>query len=911
MRSQVRFLLAPRSAMANASLQQLASALVRRKTTLLVFALIAIPGTPYLAISGIPLLGKIEATLFCLIACTLLSQRKFVKDESTVRKSNTTHSQASQIILLTLISVKLITFFAFPLQNGFEACYKSLYNAEIGCEKSYNNPFFGNDDVNQIGDISRIEKSLNFRSTNKNVLAETGASNSNWNLPFANEYPRFADLWLDRLPFEANFAGVVDTEEGGFIPIEFNGEITVQTTNSSYRGTSYKEFRQIIIPVDVGRTNLRIEYRYTDDERTSIPDEKPNPKGPYAHLVIGEVVQRISQIDQELSISGWVVDSEQNRGVTSIELQTPMGEIVAYSKNMLRADVNSTFLVSPETLTGYQFRTPIPKGFEDNKYKIVVTRENGKQETISDVYVSRNGAIFKEAVVKERPSSRLLSSVDYIDVSFSRSIETLETERTVPPSSFWRIFFNLLDISQIVIGLALLLIAVLQNAQKVRRGLIFAGASVGWILTTSITENILNVDLHTLQLAGVVLCAGIYFIKNVNGLLVGLSISFSTLLFGGLMKTLRDQHGLGEAKWWGFQIFRTRDSDWFVYQGYARQIFKSGSLQGGENTFYFMPGMRYLVYISHLVFGENDVFIALLGGIGFPAALIALVLLMNRNISPQHQPIGIVMVVALSIYLAHGTIVDLSMYTAAEIPAWLLIVFGCGLVFRVDLNPQQQLFGLSLLGLAANLRPNYSVVIVWLFVVAIIATLIELKPTVDFFIRTTRMALVFSLTFFLSFFHNMWYGLERTVFTNIADPKQTDFPPRELFGFFSNSEIQKLVVKKFSQALQWDQFATNTQLFVVVVVVQLCWVIGVGNLLIFGKNRSITILFAATPLILLVSYMPFSYTWIPLRHFFMVFLVLIISYLVPAGIHNSARYRSLNEYNDADPIHSGQLTEGK
>ena len=173
------------------------------------------------------------------------------------------------------------------------------------------------------------------------------------------------------------------------------------------------------------------------------------------------------------------------------------------------------------------------------------------------------------------------------------------------------------------------------------------------------------------------------------------------------------------------------------------------------------------------------------------------------------------------------------------------------------------------------------------------------------------MGLVFSLTFFLSFFHNMWYGLERTVFTNIADPKQTDFPPHELFSFFSNSEIQKLVIKKIGQALQWDQFATNTQLFVVVVVVQLCWVIGVGNLLIFGKNRFITILFAATPLMLLVSYMPFSYTWIPLRHFFMVFLVLIISYLVPAGIQTSTRYRSLNEYTETVPIRRSQLIEEK
>jgi hypothetical protein len=202
--------------MARASLKQLASLRMDNKTHLLVFALIAIPGSPYLVLSGIPLLGKLEAALFCFVAIAIATQWMRTR-QTIITAPVSTRSQASKTILIVLISVKLISFFAFPLQSGFEACYKSLYNPESGCEKSYNNPFFRNDDVNQIGDISRVDKHINFRSTNNNKIAKTGTNSSNWNLPFANEYPRLADLWLTRIPFEVQFAGVIgsDSNQGG------------------------------------------------------------------------------------------------------------------------------------------------------------------------------------------------------------------------------------------------------------------------------------------------------------------------------------------------------------------------------------------------------------------------------------------------------------------------------------------------------------------------------------------------------------------------------------------------------------------------------------------------------------------------------------------------------------------------
>ncbi|MFM7258008.1 MAG: hypothetical protein ACKO1E_05385, partial [Acidimicrobiaceae bacterium] len=54
-----------------------------------------------------------------------------------------------------------------------------------------------------------------------------------------------------------------------------------------------------------------------------------------------------------------------------------------------------------------------------------------------------------------------------------------------------------------------------------------------------------------------------------------------------IISFIREFNGLESADWWGFQIFRGRDSDWLAYQGYAKTIFNTASLQGGEAVFWF------------------------------------------------------------------------------------------------------------------------------------------------------------------------------------------------------------------------------------------------------------------------------------------------------------------------------------
>jgi len=137
--------------------------------------------------------------------------------------------------------------------------------------------------------------------------------------------------------------------------------------------------------------------------------------------------------------------------------------------------------------------------------------------------------------------------------------------------------------------------------------------------------------------------------------------------------------GLGSAPWWGFPIWRGRDGYWFVYQGYARNIFVEQSLRGGEALFYFQPGTRYFVFIQHLLFGENDVLLAIL--------MIVSVLVAGEfvgrealKLSPKKSTfVGVaVFVSACFVLFSQFDLVGFAVNTASEYPTWILtiVVFG-------------------------------------------------------------------------------------------------------------------------------------------------------------------------------------------------------------------------------------------
>jgi hypothetical protein len=98
----------------------------------------------------------------------------------------------------------------------------------------------------------------------------------------------------------------------------------------------------------------------------------------------------------------------------------------------------------------------------------------------------------------------------------------------------------------------------------------------------------------------------------------------------------------------GVRPFDSGD-DGLVYDGYARAMLRQlvagdvvGALAGGENVFYFTPGMRYLRAAEHLIFGESY-----LGYLSLVLLLPFLVFAMFRRFLPLRWALALTLVFAV------------------------------------------------------------------------------------------------------------------------------------------------------------------------------------------------------------------------------------------------------------------------
>jgi hypothetical protein len=84
---------------------------------------------------------------------------------------------------------------------------------------------------------------------------------------------------------------------------------------------------------------------------------------------------------------------------------------------------------------------------------------------------------------------------------------------------------------------------------------------------------------------------------------------------------------------------------------------------------------------------------------------------------------------------------------------------------------------------------------------------------------------------------------------------------------FWNEEIRSLVVNKSLQVLGWREIGFAQPEATASVLLQLVWLFAVVKLLRTPKTNWFVLLFGLTPLLLLISQLPFLYTSMPSRHF--------------------------------------------
>ena len=710
----------------------------------LVLMLFGFPGSGRLTFDGLPFDSKIEFIFLVGIVTFGVAPKAVGHLKSWLFSLD---SQQLLIVfggLVFLVVIKLLTFVDSPLPSGFEVCYSSVYVPlpENECERSYDLPFVTTGE--DLTAISSVERYIDFGAIDDG----NNTANSNWRLPFLNDWGRFDPLWVTRLPFSADFAGTIDIETDSWIPIIFLGELNVRVDDQIISAKDYDGSANVLpVAVSKGRHKLVINYRFSDDGQITVPDIQPVYIGEYASLRVLEPVNDLNKV----------------------ELQEMLKPI---------AVAETTSLTS-------------------------------------------------------------------------------------------KLFFNVLNLSYFLI-FALLIFNLIK---KYLIYCFFCFLIFGWVFFISkLSQPIEAAGLSRSSLAiGMILGLGLWAILK--------KFPRYAWFYGGSIGLVQVGLQFTSSKWWNVPQFRQRDSDWFVHQGLARRIFTQMSLEGGESIFYFQPAMRYLIFIGHLVLGNNDVLLSiLLVTLFFSMLSIAMLRVLPQSRGSFFLPV--LSTASLVILFSEFTMASYVRNLTTELPTWISLLVFLYLVSAKIFSTWQVVSLGILAGLAMNFRPNQAPGWIYLMILATFGifyceSISELRKKLFWILAT--VTLLFGS---LSLIHNLYYGRSFVAFSSSGVLSQ-QYSWKILFKLFYDSESRDVVIDKLrfltmftTHPLARDKYWSYTNSFQ---MMHLCWILSLISALRTTKNYLLTGIYAVVPFAFLIPMVMFDASSYFPRHLVIVNMSFLFS----------------------------------
>ena len=845
-----------------------------RRTWILWFVLLAIPGSGHLRFDGLPFSSKSEFIVLCLSVCALFLSEFRNRCRSLLAWNNRQTKQWVNTVLFAAIVLKFFTFVLAPVSDGFESCYRSVYSPpkqEVKCEKSFEAPFLRTSDIHGLDGITRVEPTLNFGSS-RSGASSANAFETTWRLPFVNEYPRFDAPWLDRLAFTAKFASFVNANSDSFIPIQFVGEISVSVNGRLTSSTSYEKSSVIFIPIEKGTHKFRIDYKFADLDVSEIPDRQPSIRGPWAQLFVGKPIRENRLVASlNLNIRGWSINQNLKQAPSKVELRNQAGETIAFVKPSPRPDVAQAFGDDNYDLSGFDFvgidigLTSVNKNFE--LYAIYPNQKSIWIGKITHTLNRVEDLIKPEITLTNQPGNPV--SIDSASFSFDSASFSIDAQKMPPlvaanskKSILTMATLILLDLLAI---LGTLLIAAISFA-ALKRNLSELTKLIALCLFSNLIFTYLPFSWWGYKFAVIPIAIGIvtsYSLQINKSLhLIGILPGILAIIVGPSINLARTSMGLADAPWWGFQLFRGRQSDWFVTQGYARRIFIDGSLNGGENLFYFQPATRYLVFIQHLLFGENDVLLGVLMG---SSVLMAIVFAareaLKRFDSARLHPLLTLFIVACLVMFMDQLFLGFASAPSSEYPTWILIFITFGLILRGNISQPMAILATIMAALTAQFRPNQAFGALFLFLL-VQSVLVTEKKSRQLLIRI-QLIVVFAMIMSLSLMHNLHYGYGFVLFS-VTGGLNSNSSYSDLLNIFNDENVRAMFIDKL--LLTFNFAWPPNPLSLVFLTFDLIWLLAVGytiRLRNIGFKVWIVLLF---PLTYLVPQLPYDISSYYPRH---------------------------------------------
>lgn len=852
--------------------------------------LLAAPGSARLWWDGLPFTRVGEVVVLAVLVA-VLSHRD---TRDALRNRLAGRTRVVNAALVALVAAKLLSFAAVPFNGGFESCYRGIWAARPGevCEASWNHPWRRNiEEQLGIGALTRIDEVIDFGGPPDRLDAFEGGYASNWNLPFANEYPRYQATWLDRLPFTVRHAGVVELDRRSVVPVEYLGEFTMAAPYTF--SASSTELRSVIfVPLPAGRHSLQTSLTFRDDvDTTEVPDVEPAPRGPYARLHVGEPIAH-STSRMQLVMRGWAADRLAHSPVIewTAWFRDSSGRRVATTSEVIdRPDVARAFLVDEWRRSGFDFAIDLPPlAHRHPTYHLEARLADGRVVAVATMTAqTRPDAPWEGPLVTPAPNPTMRTDIR-ARYQFEQPGNPLSAVAFERPDRTWSAVVAAVNIGQFA-GVAGLGIIALGGVWRRRRSaatsmLIIASTLLAAPVVSRLT--FLDPAASRAIAGGVVLAVAARRFVASRGLLA--TALGTALMFGPVIDVYRRYTNLSSHPWWGMQIFRDRVADWLVFQGYARSIFLESSLRAGENVFYFMPGMRYVTFVMHLIFGENDVLIGVVTGVAVVASGLWLTLRSVARVDGAKGWWTLLGATAVIAGVGRPISRELAAAGASEIVAWSLIFLCCVVFLRR--RPDGPAWLAAPIGLAAAglLRPNLSVALTVIAAALVLARVSQ--PSADRSRSADAGSVIVAFLGFgsLGLLHNLWYGQQAIVFTMRADPRQSDFPPGDIWKVPFDDELRSIAWSKIELLLHLRGALDDSGVFASRVAVVL-WLSAVVVILRQRTKSTTALLLLASPLAYVVSTFPFGIMDTPERQIASLTVLLIATSLAAIGHSHSRR----------------------
>jgi hypothetical protein len=237
-------------------------------------------------------------------------------------------------------------------------------------------------------------------------------------------------------------------------------------------------------------------------------------------------------------------------------------------------------------------------------------------------------------------------------------------------------------------------------------------------------------------------------------------------------------------------LYRGGGSDWLTYESFARDIFTTQSLRGGEDVFYYQPGYRYVLVTMRLLLGEGDMLTSSLAQALTNFGILVLAWRLAQG-TPLRSWRAAVMIVSVGLTLAllnSATVVSLVRAGASEWPTWAAIPAAVALLLCGH-DRREALGGSVLLGIAFLMRPNQGPALALLLV-------LSMGRLVFVHWKTALAGIsIVTLLVLLPAVHNVVYG-HNLVFlpTGANVPQNLFLRPSEVEKVFNDRPTRELVV---------------------------------------------------------------------------------------------------------------------